>query len=121
PAQGYASAVAWAWILLFGTCVFSIIPILGCAMWLVAPVTIIISVILAITAINKGGTTQGVLILVASLLIVPVFVFIAPIITTAMFGEAVEQVETEQLEETGAPPAKPGWIEEIESPAPKGE
>jgi hypothetical protein len=39
--------------------------------------------VLGIIAISRGGTVQGIMILLTALVVVPVFVFLAPILTTS--------------------------------------
>jgi hypothetical protein len=64
-----------SWALLALCCIASLLP------GLAGPI-LLITFVLGIIAISRGGTVQGVLILLASLIVVPVFVFIAPIVTT---------------------------------------
>ena len=71
-----------SWALLALCCIASLLPGLGFGVWLVAGPILLITFVLGIIAISRGGTLQGVLILLASLIVVPVFVFIAPIVTT---------------------------------------
>ena len=71
-----------SWALLAICCSASLIPGLGFAVWFVAAPVLLITFVLGIIAISRGGTLQGMLILVASLIVVPVFVFVAPIVTT---------------------------------------
>jgi hypothetical protein len=70
-----------SWALLALCCVASLIPGLGFGVWVVAGPVLLITFVLGIIAISRGGTLQGVLILLASLIVVPVFVFVAPIVT----------------------------------------
>jgi uncharacterized protein DUF4339 len=71
-----------SWALLAICCIASLLPGLGFAVWFVAGPVLLITFVLGIIAISRGGTLQGMLILLASRIVVPVFVFIAPIVTT---------------------------------------
>ena len=100
PAQGYAPSPAViqvvtappqhgargvsraSWLLLGLCCLGALIPGLGFGIWLIAAPILLITFILGIIAMARGGVLQGILILIASLIFMPVFVLIAPIITT---------------------------------------
>jgi GYF domain 2 len=82
-----------SWTLLSLCCIASLIPGLGFGVWLVAAPLLLITFVLGIIAISRGGTLQGVLILLASLIVVPIFVFIAPIVTTGAVFAATSTVE----------------------------
>jgi hypothetical protein len=70
------------WTLLSLCCIASLIPGLGFGVWLIAAPVLIVTLVLGIISISRGGTLQGVLILLATLIVVPVFVFVAPILST---------------------------------------
>ncbi len=103
------SAVIAGWVLLAVTCGISLIPFLGFVAWVLGSVTIVIAIILGIVAISKGGTWHGVFILLASLIGVPVFILIAPFVTTMLTGAALEsgkeqvegEVSVEVLDDSG--------------------
>ena len=107
--QSYGAAAGWAWFLLIGTCIFSLIPVVGFLAWIVGGATILIAIVLAVIVLTRGGTTQGVMILLASLLGVPLFILLAPIVTTAIFSDAID-VQTpdipkvEAIEQTESAP-----------------
>ncbi len=86
PAPSYKNLVLISWILLGGTALLSIIPVLGCLSWVMFIPIFIATVVMGFITYSRGGTRDGVLILVASIIVLPAFTFIAPIITTALFG-----------------------------------
>lgn len=104
PPPRSAGGVSLAsWILLALCCLGSIIPGLGFGVWLIAIPVLLVTFILGIIAITRGGTFQGILILVATLIVVPLFVLIAPIITTgAAISAAAEQAEKESANGTNS-------------------
>ena len=80
------SPIAASWVLLIGTCLLALIPLIGFLSWFIGSVTITIAIILAIVVISKGGTWDGIFILLASMIFVPVFLFFAPILSTFIAG-----------------------------------
>ena len=86
PLPGYKNLVLISWVLIGVTALLSIIPILGCFSWVMLIPVVITCVILGVMTLQRGGTTQGVLILIASLVVLPLITIIAPIVTTALFG-----------------------------------
>ncbi len=72
------------WVMIGVTCLIALIPGLGFATWLIGAPILFITVILGIVALNKGETTQGVLIMLASIIVAPVFLLLAPILATAL-------------------------------------
>jgi hypothetical protein len=83
---GYKSLVLISWGLIIATALLSIIPVLGCASWILFVPVFIACVVMGIVILNRGGTRDGALILIASILVLPAFTFVAPIVTTALFG-----------------------------------
>jgi hypothetical protein len=81
------------WTLLSLCCVASLIPGLGFGVWLIAAPLLLITFVLGIIAISRGGTLHGILILIASLIVVPIFVFIAPIVTTSITLAAAKTID----------------------------
>ncbi len=86
PQPGYNNLVLISWTLIGVTALLSVIPILGCFSWVMLIPVVITCVILAVMTLQRGGTTEGVLILIASVLVLPLITIIAPIVTTALFG-----------------------------------
>jgi hypothetical protein len=85
------SLVSASWILLFLSCLGSLLPGLGFAVWIIAGPVLTVTFILSIMSISRGATLQGIMILLATLIVVPLFIFIAPIITTAAAASNLEQ------------------------------
>lgn len=79
-----------SWLMIGLTCLVSLIPGIGFATWLIAAPVLLVTFILGIVTLTKGGTLQGILILLTSLIAAPIFLFLAPIITTAGAVAAAE-------------------------------
>jgi len=72
-----------SWLMIGLICLSSMMPVIGFATWVIAAPVLLITLILGIIVLLKGGTLQGILILLTSLIVAPLFLLIAPIITTA--------------------------------------
>jgi hypothetical protein len=90
----YKGLAITSWILLGGIAFLSVIPVLGFATWVIAVPVFIVTLILAILILTRRGILQGVLILLATFIFVPIFIAIAPIITTAILGSAANSGST---------------------------
>ncbi|MEY2490805.1 MAG: hypothetical protein QOC70_2747 [Verrucomicrobiota bacterium] len=86
-----------SWILLGLTFVISLVPILGCGSWILVWPVALATLIMAIVILTRGGTAQGILLIIASLLIVPV-ALVAPIITTAALGVSSEEERKQEAQ-----------------------
>ena len=86
PRPGYKNLVLISWGLIGVTALLSIIPILGCFSWVMLIPVVITCVILGVMTLQRGGTTEGILILIASVVVLPLITIVAPIVTTAIFG-----------------------------------
>jgi len=91
----YQGMVVTSWILLGGTFVISLIPVLGCGSWLLVWPVALATLIMGIVVLNRGGKNPGIVLIVASILIVPL-VLVAPVITTLALGGAVSKEEHRQ-------------------------
>jgi hypothetical protein len=80
----YKGVARAAWILLLLVCLISLIPILGFAAWFIAGPVLLTSFILGVIAISRGGTLQGVLILLCAVIAAPIFIIVAPLVTSAI-------------------------------------
>ena len=80
------SVITASWILIVLSCLGSMIPALGFAVWIIIVPVLLLTFIFGILAISRGSVLQGMLILGATLVVVPLFVLIAPIVST---GSAV--------------------------------
>jgi hypothetical protein len=87
--------VVTSWILLGATFVISLIPVLGCGTWFLVWPVALATLIMGILVLNRGGKNPGILLIVASILIVPL-VLVAPVITTLALGGAVSKEEQQQ-------------------------
>lgn len=82
--RGPRSVVIASWVLILLVCLLSLIPVLGFGAWLIAGPVLFVTLILGIVAIARGGTVQGVLILLMSLTVAPAFIALAPFIGTLL-------------------------------------
>ncbi len=80
--QGYSGPARAAWILLFITCGISIVPFLGFGAWFVAVPVLLTTFILSIVVLSRGGTAQGLLLLLMTIVGAPLFISIAPLISS---------------------------------------
>lgn len=84
-----------SWVLLGVTFLISLVPVLGCGSWLLAWPVAIATLIMAILILTRGEKTQGVAILIASILIVPI-TMVASVASTALLGASVSEHEKTQ-------------------------
>lgn len=82
--QSPKKVILAGWLLIGVTCLVALIPGIGFLTWLIAAPILLVTFILGIVALNKGSTTQGIMILLASLIVAPLFLVVAPIVTTAL-------------------------------------
>jgi hypothetical protein len=93
--QSYHGMVVISWILLGVTFIISLVPVLGCGSWFLVWPVALATLIMGIVVLNRGGKMPGILLIFASVLIVPL-ALVAPIITTAALGGAVSKDEQKQ-------------------------
>jgi hypothetical protein len=95
PQANHRSVSLASWVLLFVSCLGATVPGLGFAVWLFIVPVLLVTFILGIIAISRGGVFQGILILGATLIAVPLFVLVAPIVTTGVaLSEATKDEQT---------------------------
>jgi hypothetical protein len=87
--------VVTSWILLGFTFVMSLVPILGCGSWILVWPVAVATLIMAIVILTRGGKTQGVALIIASVLIVPL-ALVAPVVATAVLGVSINEREAAQ-------------------------
>jgi hypothetical protein len=121
PVQSYKGMAVTSWILLGLTALLSIVPVLGFGAWLLACIVVPVAFILAIVILTRGGKTQGILILVTSLVVLPVFIFVASLSSTLILGAAVserEKTQEKQIMENlrALSAAKAKWIKQTKVP-----
>jgi hypothetical protein len=93
--QSYQGMIVISWILLGVTFVISLIPVLGCGSWLLVWPVALATLIMGVVVLNRGGKNPGIVLIVASILIVPL-VLVAPVITTLALGGVVSTDEQRQ-------------------------
>ena len=125
PAPGYKNLVLISWALLIGTALLSVIPILGCLSWVMFIPVFLTTVILAFVILSRGGTRDGVMILIASIVVLPIFTLFAPILTTALFGAVTGTADAAEVDDpkpdpsvSPAPAAKPRAVRAEPTAAP---
>lgn len=121
PIQSYKGMAVTSWILLGLTALLSIVPVLGFGAWLLAFIVVPIAFILAIIILTRGGKTQGILIMVTSLVVLPVFIFVASLTSTLILGAAVserEKTQEKQIMENlhALSNAKAKWVKQTKVP-----
>lgn len=84
--QNYKGLTRAAWIIIGVICLIALIPAVGLLTWFIAIPVLVATFVLGIIAITKGGTLQGVLILLVSLVVAPVYLLIAPMLSTFVFA-----------------------------------
>src|SRR4051812_42419692 len=98
PRSNYKTLARVSWALLGITFVVSIIPFIGCATWaLVWPVAVA-TIIMGIIILVRGGTVQGIMVILAAVLIVPLCLF-GQFLSLALFGGTIERREQTQIME----------------------
>jgi hypothetical protein len=86
--SSYKGLALASWILLGGTALVSLVPFLGFGAWVIAAPVFIATFVLGILILTRGGTLQGVLVLISTIIVVPIFIAIAPILSSALVGAA---------------------------------
>jgi hypothetical protein len=94
----YKTMARIGWILLGATLLISFIPILGCGMWFLVWPVAVTAMILGIVVMTRGGTGQGIALILAAIVLVPV-ALVAPILSTALFGNLADQKKATQIME----------------------
>jgi hypothetical protein len=62
--------------------------VVGFATWLVAIVVIPLIIIFAIITLTRGGTAQGIILIIVAIVVMPTFLLIAPLASTVLLGVA---------------------------------
>lgn len=84
-AKKYKGMAITSWILMIITCVIAIVPFIGFASWVIAFVVIPLVIIFAIVILTRGGTAHGIILLIAAIALMPCWLFLAPILSTAVW------------------------------------
>jgi hypothetical protein len=84
-----------SWILIIATGLLAIVPVLGYVslllVWIIAPLVIIFAIVI----LTRGGTGQGIFLILLAVLLVP-WSFLAPTVSTLLLGASVSAQETGQ-------------------------
>jgi GYF domain 2 len=96
PAGGYKTLSLVSWILLGVTFFISFIPFLGCGTWILAWPVAVAAIVMGIIILTRGGTGQGILIILAGVLIVPL-TFLGQFASLALFGGTVDRQQQTQV------------------------
>jgi hypothetical protein len=75
-----------SWVLIVGTCLLSLVPIIGFATWIIAFVVIPLVLVFAIIVLTREGTAQAIILIVCAVVITPTFLVLAPVVATLAFG-----------------------------------
>jgi uncharacterized protein DUF4339 len=98
PSAAYKTMAMIGWILLGATLLISFIPILGCGTWILVWPVAVAAIILGIVVMTRGGTGQGIALIIASIMLVPV-ALVAPILSTALLGTSEDRKKETQIME----------------------
>lgn len=104
------SLVIASWVLIAIVCFVSLIPFIGFGSWLIAGPILFITLIMGIIVLSRGGTLPGLFILLTSLIAAPIFIVVAPFVSSllGLGGAAVALSSAESTSSTAshyAPPA----------------
>ena len=95
PDKQNRSLIIASWVLIGLVCLISVIPFLGFGSWLVAGPILFIALVMGIIVLARGETLPGLAILLTSLIAAPVFIFVAPFISSLLgFGGTVAALGT---------------------------
>jgi hypothetical protein len=96
PPGGYKTLAMVSWVLLGVTLFISFIPFLGCGSWILAWPVAVAAIIMGIIVLTRGGTGQGILIILAGVLIVPLS-FLGQFASLALFGGTIDRQQQTQV------------------------
>jgi hypothetical protein len=96
PAKRYTGLAVTSWILIILTCLLSIIPVIGFATWLLAIIVVPLTLVFAIIILTRGGKGQGIVLIIASVILMPGFLLIAPVVSTLVLGASISAQESAQ-------------------------
>lgn len=116
-ARSYTTLARIAWALLGVTLIVACIPILGCGTWILVWPVALAAIILGIIVMARGGTGQGIMLIIAAVVLVPL-ALVAPVFSTALLGGKQErQDETRIMENLRTiDGAKEQWIKAMKAP-----
>jgi hypothetical protein len=88
-----------SWILMIVTCLLAIVPVIGFATWVIALIVVPLVIIFAIVILTRGGTAQGIILLIASIVLMPGWLLLAPVVSTLVLGASLSAQEQAQEKE----------------------
>jgi GYF domain 2 len=105
-----------SWLLMGITLVLSFIPFLGCGAWLLVWPVAVAAIIMGIMVMVRGATAQGIFIILAAIVMVPIALF-GPVFTTAVTMGAIERKQETQILENlrQIDAAKTRWVSETKA------
>ena len=111
PRSNYKTLAVVSWVLLGITFVVSIIPFIGCGAWFLVWPVAVAAIIMGIVILVRGGTGQGILVILAAVLIVPLC-FLGQFLSLALFGGTMERRTQTQIMENlrTIDTAKTKWV-----------
>ena len=98
PSAAYKTMARIGWVLLGVTLLISFIPVLGCGTWILVWPVAVAAIILGIVVLSRGGTGQGVALILAAIVLVPI-ALVAPILSTALLGTSEDRKKETQIME----------------------
>lgn len=96
PAKSYKGMAVTSWILIILTCLLAVVPVIGFATWVIALIVVPLTLIFAIVILTRGGKAQGILLILASIIFMPCFLLVAPLVSTLLLGAKISAQETAQ-------------------------
>jgi len=114
--KAYRALAIASWLLIALTCCLALVPFLGFASWLIFIPAFFATFIMAIVILTRGGTLQGILLLLTSMFFGPGFVFFAPFVSSYLgIGGVVAAVAIQEAAERehNATPEEPLSIPEV--------
>jgi len=96
--QSYRGLAWTSWVLVVAFLIFAVIPFLGFLSWFLVWPIVLIVLIQAIVILTRGGTAQGIFLILISVFVLPLWAFFAPIISSAIVTPVVENLEDPGIE-----------------------
>lgn len=78
------SLIITSWVLIGLVCLISVVPFFGFGSWLIAGPILFIALVMGIIVLARGETLPGLAILLTSLIAAPVFIFVAPFVSSLL-------------------------------------
>lgn len=82
PNNNAGVCLAWGWVLAVGTCLLSLVPLLGILVWFIGFPLLLAALVLSIVALAQGRTTGGVLLMLFCVTIAPLMTVFGPVVST---------------------------------------